>query len=40
MVLVVFSIIDQLFEVSNVLVNVWPAHLQAPQFIASSEGLS
>ena len=38
MVLVVFSVVDQLFEVGDVLVDVWPAHLQASQFVTSSEG--
>ena len=40
MIFVIFSIIDQLFEVGDVLIDVWPAHLQTPQFVASSKGFS
>ena len=40
MILVIFSVVDQLFEVSNVLVDIRPAHLQAPQFIVGPKGFS
>ena len=40
MIFVVFSVVDQLFKVGDVLIDMWPAHLQVPQFVTSSEGFS